>query len=209
MKRVFFLDFDGTITKIDTCFLMVNTFAGDGWKEIDEQWERKEITTEECASLTFKLFRADLDDVRKLIETVEIDDYFMEFLDLCRKQGDDVYVLSDGYDLIIDMVFKRYGIEVPYYANRMIYEDGFQIACPYLNPDCGQCGTCKSSLMKRLKGDAEQVVYVGDGYSDTCPAEKADLVFAKGVLYRYCLEKGIPVVCFETFRDIIKHLRVM
>ncbi|MFY9140308.1 MAG: HAD-IB family phosphatase, partial [Thermacetogeniaceae bacterium] len=157
MKRVFFLDFDGTITKIDTCFLMVNTFAGDGWKEIDEQWERKEITTEECASLTFKLFRADLDDVRKLIETVEIDDYFMEFLDLCRKQGDDVYVLSDGYDLIIDMVFKRYGIEVPYYANRMIYEDGFQIACPYLNPDCGQCGTCKSSLMKRLKGDAEQV----------------------------------------------------
>ena len=64
MKRVFFLDFDGTITKIDTCFLMVNTFAGDGWKEIDEQWERKEITTEECASLTFKLFRADLDDVR-------------------------------------------------------------------------------------------------------------------------------------------------
>jgi 2-hydroxy-3-keto-5-methylthiopentenyl-1-phosphate phosphatase len=206
MKRVFFLDFDGTITKIDTCFLMVNTFAGDGWKEIDDLWERKEISTEECASLTFKLFQADLDDVKKLLETVEIDDYFMEFMDLCQRQGDDIYILSDGYDLIIDTVFKRYGIEVPYYANRMLYGEGFQIAFPYLNLDCGQCGTCKSSLMKRLKGEAEQVVYVGDGYSDTCPAGKADLVYAKGVLYRYCLEKDIPVVGFETFQDIIKHL---
>ncbi|HHW29743.1 MAG TPA: MtnX-like HAD-IB family phosphatase [Syntrophomonadaceae bacterium] len=207
MKRVFFLDFDGTITKTDTCFLMVKTFAGEGWKEIDEMWERKEITTEECASLTFKLFQADMDDVKKLIETVEINEHFLDFLQLCRKEGHAVYILSDGYDVIIETLFKKYGIELPYYANRMIYQDGFEIDCPYLNPECGQCGTCKSSLMKRLKGDAEQAIYVGDGYSDTCPAGKADLVFAKGFLYRYCLEKGIPVVRFETFQDIIEQIK--
>ncbi|HHW28607.1 MAG TPA: MtnX-like HAD-IB family phosphatase [Syntrophomonadaceae bacterium] len=207
MKRVFFLDFDGTITKRDTCFLMVETFAGEGWKEIDEQWVRKEISTEECASLTFKLFQADRDDVIKLIETVEIDESFPDFLQFCRKEGHAVYILSDGYDVIIETLFKKYGIEVPYYANRMIYQDGFQIACPYLNPDCGQCGTCKSSLMEKLKGDAEQVIYIGDGASDTCPASKADLVFAKDYLYQYCLEKGIPVVRFETFQDIIEQIK--
>ena len=113
MKRVFFLDFDGTITKRDTCFLMVETFAGEGWKEIDEQWVRKEISTEECASLTFKLFQADRDDVIKLIETVEIDESFPDFLQFCRKEGHAVYILSDGYDVIIETLFKKYGIEVP------------------------------------------------------------------------------------------------
>jgi len=206
MKRVFFLDFDGTITKRDTCFLMVETFAGEGWKEIDEQWVRKEISTEECASMTFRLIDAGPKEVQELIETVEIDEHFLDFLHLCRKQGHDIYILSDGYDFIIDMVLKRYKIDVPYYANQMIYQNGFKIACPYLNPDCGQCGTCKSSLMEKLKGDAEQVIYIGDGASDTCPASKADLVYAKDYLYQYCLEKGIPVVRFETFLDIIKHL---
>ncbi len=207
MKKVFFVDFDGTITKIDTCFLMVNTFAGDGWKEINDLWERKEISTEECASRTFQLFQAGPEDVKKLLETIEIDEYFKVFLGLCRERGDDLYILSDGYDFIIDKVLKRFGIDVPYYANKMIYQDGFQIACPYLNPECGQCGACKSSLMKKLGGQASQVIYIGDGHSDTCPAGKADIVYATGYLYRYCLEKGIPVVCFETFRDIIEHLK--
>jgi 2,3-diketo-5-methylthio-1-phosphopentane phosphatase len=206
MNRVFFLDFDGTVTKIDTCFLMVNAFAGDGWREINDRWEKKEISTEECASLTFQLFSAGPEDVKKLLDTVEIDEYFDDFLEFCRVQGDEVYILSDGYDLAVDTVFKKYNIRVPYYANRMLYKDGFRIDCPYLNPECGRCGVCKSSLMNKLKGGAERVIYIGDGHSDTCPALKADLVYAKGFLYRYCLEKGIPVVCFETFQDIIKHL---
>lgn len=33
MKRVFFVDFDGTITKVDVCAAMVEAFAGDGWRK--------------------------------------------------------------------------------------------------------------------------------------------------------------------------------
>lgn len=207
MKKVFFLDFDGTITKIDTCYLLVNKLAREGWKEIDDLWTEKKISTVECASMTFQLIESGPKEVQELIETVEIDDYFLDFLHLCRKQGHDIYILSDGYNFIIDIVLKRYGIDVPYYANQMIYQNGFQIACSYLNPDCGRCGTCKSSLMEKLKGDADQVIYVGDGVSDTCPASKADLVYAKDYLYQYCLEKGIPVVHFETFQEIIEQIK--
>jgi len=207
MRRVFFLDFDGTITRVDTCVAMVTSFAGDGWKEINDLWERKEMSTEECASRTFELFQVGPAEIKKLLDRIEIDQYFPVFLDLCRQQGDRAFVLSDGYDFCIETVLSRYGIRLPYYANRLLYRDGFQIVCPYLNPDCGQCGTCKSSLMKGLKGEAEQVIYIGDGHSDTCPAEKADLVYAKGYLYQYCQEKGIPAVPFESFRDIIDHLR--
>jgi 2-hydroxy-3-keto-5-methylthiopentenyl-1-phosphate phosphatase len=64
MGIVLFVDFDGTITKEDTCAAMVEAFAGDGWREINDRWERKEISTEQCANMTFNLFQADLNDLK-------------------------------------------------------------------------------------------------------------------------------------------------
>jgi len=205
VKRVFFIDFDGTITKTDTCAAMVEAFAADGWEELNKLWERKELSTEDCANMTFKLFHATLDDVGKLMETMEVDEYFRQFLDMCREKGYQVYVLSDGYDFNIKTVFRKYNIEVPYYANRMVYNHGLKIECPHSNPACGNCGTCKTRLMEELSEEGSQVIYIGDGYSDTCPAAKADLVFAKGVLYEFCREKGIDAVHFEDFRDIVSY----
>lgn len=206
MGIVFFVDFDGTITKEDTCAAMVEAFAGDGWREINERWERKEISTEQCANMTFNLFQADLNDLKRLLDTVEIDEYFMEFQAFCRKRNHLVYVLSDGYDFCIDAVFDKYDIEVPYYANKMVYDGGFKIECPGTNPSCGICGTCKTRLMEKLKGEGNTVIYVGDGYSDTCPATKADIVFAKKDLYRFCRDNGISALYFNDFSDIISYL---
>lgn len=206
MGIVLFVDFDGTITKKDTCAAMVEAFAGDGWREINERWERKEISTEQCANMTFALFRADLKDLRRLLDTMEIDEYFKDFLGLCRERGYKVYVLSDGYDYCIEAVFDKYRIEAPYYANRMVYDGGFKIECPRTNPECGICGTCKTRLMQDLKGEGNTVIYVGDGYSDTCPATTADIVFAKKDLYRFCRDNGISARYFDDFSDIISYL---
>jgi 2,3-diketo-5-methylthio-1-phosphopentane phosphatase len=206
MGIVLFVDFDGTITKEDTCAAMVEAFAGDGWREINDRWERKEISTEQCANMTFNLFQADLNDLKRLLDTMEIDEYFMEFLAFCRKRNHLVYVLSDGYDFCIDAVFDKYDIEAPYYANKMVYDGGFKIECPGSNPSCGICGTCKTRLMEKLKGEGNTVIYIGDGYSDTCPATKADIVFAKKDLYRFCRDNGISVKYFDDFSDIISYL---
>ena len=204
---VFFIDFDGTITKKDTCAAMVEAFAGDGWREINERWERKEISTEQCANMTFSLFQADISDLKRLMDTMEIDEFFKEFLGLCRKRDYGVYVLSDGYDFCIEAVLGKQGIELPYYANRMVYDESFKIECSGINPDCGICGTCKTRLIKELKGEGNLVVYIGDGYSDTCPVTMADVIFAKKDLYRYCRDNGISARYFDTFGDIILFLR--
>ncbi len=207
MSIVFFIDFDGTITKKDTCAAMVESFADGGWETINEKWERKEISTEECANRTFKLFRAGLHDVKKLMDTMEIDDYFIDFLNLCRDRGYGVYVLSDGYDFCLETVFRKYHIEVPYYANKMIYDQGFEIKCPNANPACGICGTCKTKLIDELKGEGNLVVYIGDGYSDTCPAMKADVVFARDALYKFCKDNGVGARYFDNFKDIILYCK--
>lgn len=204
---VLFVDFDGTITKQDVCAAMVEAFAGAGWREINKRWERKEISTEQCANMTFNLFQADLSDLKRLLDTMEIDEYFKEFLGLCRERGHRVYVLSDGYDLCIEAVFEKYHINVPYYANRMIYDGSFKIECPGTNPACGICGTCKTRLMEELKGEGNTVVYIGDGYSDTCPATRADVVFAKKDLYRFCRDNGVSARYFTDFKEIIIYLK--
>lgn len=203
MKKTFFIDFDGTITKVDTCIAVMDAFAQDAWKEVNEMWERKELTTEECANRVFQLINVSPGHLRRLLETIEIDDYFLDFLAFCKDQSYQVYVLSDGYDFHIETVFHKYGIDLPYYANRLIYNDGFRISCIYSNPSCGGCGTCKTTLMEKLKKEGFQAVYIGDSYSDTCPAVQADLVFAKDVLYEYCMENGIAAVRFDDFQDIM------
>ncbi|WP_347489753.1 MtnX-like HAD-IB family phosphatase [Desulfoscipio sp. XC116] len=206
MKKVFFVDFDGTITQTDTCQAMVEAFAGDGWQQINELWEQRKISTEECANRTFQLFRATLDDLRKLLNTIKIDEGFEAFIDFCRQEGYPVYILSDGYDFCIEYILKKYGFEIPYYANHLVYEEGFRISCTYYNRECGLCGTCKRSLLERLAEPGSQVIYVGDGTSDTCPAAHSNLVFAKGRLLEYCRAEGISAVPVTSFTDVLEKL---
>lgn len=203
---IFFIDFDGTITRKDTCAAMVEAFARAGWEEINRSWEKKEISTVECANRTFALFDAVPDDLKKLLEGIEIDPYFKDFMDYCRGKDYPVFILSDGYDINIETILTRYGINVPYYANRLIYDGNFRIQCPNFNESCGNCGTCKTGLMDRLRQAESPVVYIGDGYSDTCASRHADQVFAKGSLYTYCRENGINVLHYDNFKDILSSL---
>lgn len=205
MKKTIFTDFDGTVTKIDSCFAMVKALARDGWQELNKKWEEKKLSTLECANQTFELFDASIDDIKNLMDTIEIDDYFEEFLVLCRSKGHEIYILSDGYDFNIKTILDRYNINVKFFANKLLYDNGhrFMAECPYQSSSCQRCGTCKKDLIKQLAAEGSQIIYIGDGHSDFCPAETADVVFAKDVLYRYCLGKGINAVRFSNFKDII------
>lgn len=209
MDKVIFVDFDGTITKEDTCQVMVENFAKDGWQEIDKLWQEKKISTRDCANRTFQLFEATLDNIEELLESIEIDAYFPQFLAMCRQKNYPLYILSDGYDFIIEKILAKYNLVIPYYANKLIYDGQFQIECPHHNESCGSCGTCKSGLMNQLQEKNQKTIYIGDGSSDTCPATKADIVFAKGSLYKFCLANNVEAIHYDNFGDILRSLEVM
>lgn len=204
MNTSIFVDFDGTITKQDTCSAMVKLFAIGAWEELNRLWEDKKLSTAECARQTFQLMKATPADLRQLLDGIEIDEDFPDFLAFCRERGYQVTVVSDGYDFNIKAIFARYKIEVDYYANKLSYDvkKGFAIESPFEDSSCRDCGTCKTALIKRLSSSGDRIVYIGDGHSDKCPVQAADVVFAKGFLYKYCLENGIKVSPFRTFRDI-------
>jgi 2-hydroxy-3-keto-5-methylthiopentenyl-1-phosphate phosphatase len=68
---------------------------------------------------------------------------------------------------------------------------------------CGRCGFCKGAVVDELHEHGYRVAMCGDGSADRCAAERADVVFARGRLPRYCDELGVPYLRFETFDDVI------
>jgi 2-hydroxy-3-keto-5-methylthiopentenyl-1-phosphate phosphatase len=81
------------------------------------------------------------------------------------------------------------------------------IEFPHANETCSKCGTCKSNILNACRADFATIAYVGDGYSDLCPARKADLVFAKGILWnRLSGTEQAGVRRYRSFRDVMEFL---
>lgn len=72
MEYIFFVDFDGTITIKDTCEMLIERNEQPGLKEINELWERKELSTPECAELLIKRMKLSKIDIDALVQEVEI-----------------------------------------------------------------------------------------------------------------------------------------
>ncbi|MGF7430600.1 MtnX-like HAD-IB family phosphatase [Thermoanaerobacterium thermosaccharolyticum] len=207
MDTYILIDFDGTITKEDTCYAMVKAFARDGWQDIEKDWEEGKISTEECALETFKLMDMDEKKLRSLLDKIEIDNYFKDFIDFCNERGYKIMIVSDGYDFNIKTILKKYDIDIDYYSNKLDFRDGEIIASFNTSADCDKCGSCKLEILKKYKGENSKVIFIGDGYSDICVSRYADKLFAKNVLKKYCEENNIPHIPFDNFKDIIDYLR--
>jgi len=204
MSITFFIDFDGTITKKDSCIAVAKAFAKGNWENIDSRWQNKELTTKEAARETFRMFETDKEKFTQfLLDEIEIDDYFITFFKHCTKMGYKMYILSDGYDFHIKTILEKYNIDLPYYANKLMISDNkFDLETIYSSIDCNQCGTCKTQLIKKLRPNKGLTVYIGDGYSDMCAAKNADIIFAKNALLSYCRENHIPAQEFDNFSKI-------
>jgi len=210
MKRIYFTDFDGTITKKDTTDALVKAFARNGWQEILQQWENGSLSTEQCARLIFARLKVSPDEAERFLRTIPFDETFRDFVAYVEARKEKIYILSDGFDFNIQTVMQKAGItHLPTYVNHLLIKDNhtYDLTCPYSSA-CGKCGTCKKTLVEKLKKEAApaQAVYIGDGISDRCGCQAADLIFAKGRLLQYCLEKQIPALPFRTFYDIKNHL---
>lgn len=204
---MFFIDFDGTITRQDVCCAMVAEFAREGWEKINLQWEAGNLSTEECAQLTLDLMDAEPGQLDDFFENMEIDDSFPDFVAWAEQQGYPIAILSDGYDNYIGKILNRNGLNIPYYANHLEYGQGWKIKCLHRDKDCQQCGVCKTEIMEGLIKPGYISIYIGDGYSDACPAEHADIVFAKNSLARLCAGKGIAFYNYDNFNDVLTQVR--
>ena len=201
-----FVDFDGTIAAIDVCEALVTAFSRDGWQELNEKWEKKEISTLECAADIQAFKTSNPEDFSgcwmRLLLTPD-------FRILPRIAGANypLTILSDGYDYYIEHILRREGLALPYCANKLHFASQLDVEAPYCSASCDLCGVCKLEIIEMQKKPGQMTVYIGDGYSDFCPAQGADLVFAKTRLYQHCQSVGKEAIHFNDFREVLLEFR--
>lgn len=207
-----FCDFDGTITVQDTWMAIGNHFIEDKekWADVIVKFERLEIGSRECFLSEISLIRNfDLEVFNNLIDKQKLDEGFHEFYSFCQKSGIHLTILSEGMDYYIERILSREELTIPYYANKLILSDdnkNIGLDFPYSDEDCIMCGCCKRNLLLNKTPEDEISVYIGDGFSDACVSEYADIVFAKKSLASYCWKNNITYFEYTDFFDVKKKL---
>jgi 2,3-diketo-5-methylthio-1-phosphopentane phosphatase len=202
MKCRVLLDFDGTIAPVDTTDLLLERFAGPAWHDIEEDWKAGRIGSRECMVRQIDLVRATPAELDAFIRSVEIDPGFRGFVETFRRLGHTLFVLSDGLDRTIRSVLDRDGIDVPYFANHLQWRGGdrWRLAFPHAKSACtALAGNCKCTFADGWP--RELVIVVGDGRSDFCLAQRADLVLARGTLLEHCRKADLLHFGFENFDE--------
>lgn len=208
-----FVDFDGTITRQDVGNAFFREFGGDICAQHVAAYKAGEISAKE-------LFRREVSAIGVLDESraetflrgQRIDESFKGFVDFCRARGIGLHIVSDGLDYYIARILSYNGIgDVSFFANRLdvVRENGMArlaIGFPHDDAECTRCACCKRNIMMTLSGDDDIIAYVGEGYSDRCPAQYADIVFAKDELQKFCQESNISYLLYSSFDDVVQRL---
>jgi len=193
------VDWDGTVTEVDGLHLVLLEFGDVGVYEDAEERLGRTLTLHEVIAVEFETVQTPLDDVVAWVrENVRVRAGFAE---LARRRRP--LVVSSGFRELIDPVLEREGIELDVVANQLDPRlEGWR-ALFRPGEVCSVCGErCKRSDV----GELEDVVYVGDGFSDRCIALGAGRVLARDGLAEYLEREGVPFEPFSDFYDVDRAL---
>jgi len=211
MKNLrFFIDFDGTITKNDVVDMILERFGLSQWTEVERQWMEGQIGSRECLSKQMDLVSATEQEFTELISQVEIDPFFINFLERAQNLSIPVAIVSDGFDIVIDQIFKQSFLKspelfqhLPVYSNKLKRTPrGYKALFTDEDLCAHACANCKPRVMKKIASEGETIVFVGDGFSDRFAAQESQLTFAKGKLLKFCEENKIKHIKYSSFKEI-------
>ncbi|MBI2428073.1 MAG: MtnX-like HAD-IB family phosphatase [Ignavibacteriales bacterium] len=212
LSYIVFTDFDGTIAVNDIGDAIFEQF-GDVkvCLESFDAYRRGEINARECWRRGFTSMRSvTKDEFIRFALTQSTDRSFPIFVDYCRSLKIDVHVLSDGFDAYIDPILEREHLgSLPRFSNELRFNGDKTVTplFPFTDSECPRCANCKRNHMLTRSGEEHVIVYIGDGVSDRCPVQYADIVFAKGSLVAFCESNNITFHRFETFDDVLTKFR--
>ena len=188
------LDWDGTCTLDDTLDALVREFGAV--ELLDIHLDRSEITLHQIIEDELGSIRVPLDEAQAwLVANVRLRPGFHELVERF-----DPLLLSSNVRQLIEPVLEREGVEVELVANEL--EPGWKVRWR----DETVCETCGQACKRGTLPAGEEIVYVGDGFSDRCAALAADRVFATGPLARYLAREGAPFTPFDDFHTVVDAL---
>jgi len=202
-------DFDGTIAQNDVGSLFASTFGdAEVCRQSVAAWKRGEISSRQCQEQELATVRVTPERLAAFCAQQALSPGFKEFVRFCRARNWPLIVLSDGFDFYIRQILARHDLELPLVSNHLHFIPPDRVAAdfPYWQHTCGRCGNCKGYHVRRLRQRDEQMVYIGDGYSDRCGAAAAEVIFAKHDLAEWCQTKQAAYHACEDFHAIARVL---
>jgi 2,3-diketo-5-methylthio-1-phosphopentane phosphatase len=207
-----FLDFDGTITRQDVGNAFFRTFGGSICDDLVGAYRAGEISATTC-------FRGEAEAMGYLTQEAvaaflaaqSLDPGLASVVELCRANDIPHWIVSDGLDCYIRPLLEREGYgDIPLLSNRGSLDGGdggnLRLEFPFTNAECDRCACCKRNHMLTLSGEPDVIAYVGDGFSDRCPVEYADIVFARGELQTWCQSRNISFYEYASLDDVARRL---
>src|SRR5262245_35934434 len=198
-----YVDFDGTIAPSDPTDRVFARFCAPKWRSVKRACQDARLSARTTMAQQVELLRATPDALISLLDGIDIDPQFPGFVALCRRWDLRVVVVSDGLDRVVEYVLRAANLSLPVFANRLTWIGGerWKLEFPYAQVPCAaSLGNCKCAH-QAPRGCAALAVVVGDGRSDFCSAERADLVLAKGQLAAHCRLRNLPHQAIGDFAD--------
>lgn len=200
-----FIDFDGTITRQDVGDALFQTFGS--FEPIHSELLQGKHTVASYYHQSASLLRSDAtpEAIQQFALSREVDPYVVALFTWCASNAIDVTVVSDGFNVYIDPILSSIGFgHLRRYCNTLSWNEGiWQASFPGASESCACfCASCKRNVLLTLSAPDDIIIYVGDGRSDTCAAEHADVVFAKGTLAKHCEANGVAHHHFHTMFQV-------
>lgn len=213
MKTIVQCDFDGTITREDVSFLLLDAFADGDWRRVLDEYRGGKISVGTFNKKAFAMVKADRQTLLDFIfvkSKVEVRTGFGELVAFCSKNGLRFVVVSNGLDFYIEAILGDLGIDniEVFAAQTRFSPDGLGVK--YIGPDGNQLvDGFKDAYTDLFLKDGYRVVYVGNGASDFSPARRAHYIFAADDLLAYCQGENLKCTSFAELTDVIRGLELL
>lgn len=214
-NTVFISDFDGTITDDDFFAYTAKAYFDERALKPWREYLAGQKTHFEALREMFAQIRAKTDDLNALIDGIRLDPDLDAVWELCVEKGIKLFVCSAGNDYYIRRLLgnrlQKYGVTLISNKGEYSPETGLVMTAPDKNAPYydAEVGISKYKLAKSQKDAGRFVIFAGDGPPDLAPARIADVVFARKLLLKKCLEDGIKTQKFNGFKDIGNYIERM
>jgi 2-hydroxy-3-keto-5-methylthiopentenyl-1-phosphate phosphatase len=210
MKTALQIDFDGTVTREDISFLLLDTYAPKIWRKYLDEYKAGKIAVAEFSKKVFALVKEDektLTDFILKSEHTKVRPGFNPLLDYCKQNKIRTILVSNGLEFYIKAILKKLGVNALeiHAAENIFSPQGMKVR--YTGPDGKEINDgFKESYTDLLKREGYKVIYLGDGSSDIYSARKADYIFAVDGLLEKCREENLNCDTFKDFYDVVEKL---
>ncbi len=211
VKTLVQCDFDGTITKEDVSFLILDEYTNGDWRQMFKDYKEGRITVGSFNKRAFAMVKENEENLKRfVVEKSRIREGFGELLNYCRRKDFRFVIVSNGLEFYIKTILKSQGADnIEVFAARTVFNEN-GIEARYIGPaDKEVQEDFKKSYTRSFMRKGYRIIYIGNGASDIASAKLADHIFATSTMLTECQRESMRCTAFSSLKDIVRGMELI